>query len=351
MKKPAAELRNGYTTGSAASAAAVAAFLHSADPVELLLPGDKTLQIPIHSLTEHGASVIKDGGDDPDATTGSEVRVELLPFSGAPEDADYIEHADDLELTIRGGEGIGIVTRPGLAVPPGKYAITPAPRKMIAENLHRAGCSGRWLITISIPDGAETAKKTLNPVLGIVNGLSILGRTGIVRPYSNAAYAATIILQMKSAVASGKKTAAAVTGSRTADAVLRDFPELSEETVVRIADFIYCAVTAAKNAKLETLVIGCMPGKLFKYACGEHNTHAHKIKMNLTKLREFGAELPGIPLEKMDSMGELSASIEPEKYLEVLKTIYPYALKNLSQWAGGTKIVLALYDDSGRRIL
>ena len=73
--------------------------------------------------------------------------------------------------------------------------------------------------------------------------------------------------------------------------------------------------------------------------------------MNLTKLRDFGAELPGIPLEKMDSMGELSASIEPEKYLEVLKTIYPYALKNLSQWAGGTKIVLALYDDSGRRIL
>jgi len=342
-------LRNGFTTGSAACAAAMAAFRQSPDPVELFLPGGGRLTVPIHRIWPTGASVIKDGGDDPDVTTGSEIRVELAPFEGEPDPADYLEKSDGLELVIRGGSGVGIATRPGLAVPVGKSAINPTPRRMLMENLVKAGCRGRFLIAVSVPGGGETARKTLNPTLGIEGGISILGNTGIVRPYSNAAYAATLVLQIGSVAASGGNTVALVTGSRSAEAVARDYPELSPEAVIRIGDFIHVSVTAARKKKIGKVIVGCMPGKLFKYACGERNTHAHKSKLSPAKLREFGVELPGLELERMDTMGELAAHLEETAYRAVLCAVLEKARSVLKQWAGETVVEVALYDDAGRR--
>ena len=135
-------MREGYTTGSAVSAAAVAAFRQCADPVELLLPGDKKLSIPVKSQSGASAVVIKDGGDDPDVTTGMELIVEVTPYEAEPEPADYEESVESLTLVIRGGDGIGLVTRPGLAVPVGKYAVNPMPRKMLLRNLLAAGARG-----------------------------------------------------------------------------------------------------------------------------------------------------------------------------------------------------------------
>ncbi len=349
MTGKAAKLRNGYTTGSAAAAAAVAAFTRSSAPVALILPKGKTLDIPVARLWENGAAVIKDGGDDPDVTTGCEICVELMPFDGEADSSDYIEYSGDLELIIRAGKGVGRVTRPGLAVPVGKSAINPVPRRMLAENLSAVGCCGRQLLTISVPGGVAVAEKTMNPTLGIVGGISILGQTGIVRPYSNAAYAATITLQLRSCVASGMDTAAVVTGSRSAEAVKRDFLFLAEEAVIPIADFIHVAVVSAKKAGLNRLIVGCMPGKLFKYACGEKNTHAHKSKMNLLKLREWGLELPGIGLEKMDTMGELAEAVDAETFRRILELTYTKANECLQQWGGKTAIELVLYDNSGKR--
>ena len=156
MKRPAGTLREGYTTGSAVSAAAVAAYRHCSDPVELLLPGNQKLVIPVKSQSGPCAVVVKDGGDDPDVTTGMDLIVEVIPFDGAAENADYEESESGLLLVIRGGEGIGLVTRPGLAVPVGKYAINPMPRKMLLRNLLAAGCQGRYLVKITAP---ETVKK------------------------------------------------------------------------------------------------------------------------------------------------------------------------------------------------
>ena len=343
-------LRNGYTTGSAASAAAVAAYRQSAAPVRLHLPGGGQLTVPILRLLPDGAVVIKDGGDDPDVTTGCEVVVRLRRNPGPPGPADYQEVAGDLQLTVRGGPGVGMVTRPGLAVPVGRSAINPAPRRMLAENLAAVGCRGEWLVEISVPDGAEIAEKTLNPRLGIVGGISILGRSGIVRPYSHAAYAATVALQLRSCGVNRMPVAALVTGNRTAAAVLRDFPELTPDAVVRIGDFIAVGVRAARTAGLPRLLVGCMAGKLFKYACGETNTHAHRCRMNLGRLREFGLETPGVSPESLETMGELAARIPESCYRRILAELLPRATAVLQEWAGPeTRVEVVLYGDDGKR--
>ena len=349
--KPPGPLREGYTTGSAVCAAAVAAFRRCADPVVLTLPGNRKWTVPVKSQFDSSAVVVKDGGDDPDVTSGMELIVEVIPYEQEPETADYVERSETLVLVIRGGAGIGLVTRPGLAVPVGKYAINPVPRRMLLQNLSAAGCRGRYLVKITAPEGAERAKQTLNPALGIIGGISILGSSGIVHPYSNAAYAATIALQLRSLAAEGVKRVAVTTGSRSELAVKRDFPELPENAVIRIGDFIgHSLACAAKNGMAE-VIVGCMPGKLFKYACGERNTHAHQSKLTPARLREFGVELPGIPLERMDTMGELAAHLTPEAFRMVLAKIYPTARKQLQNWAGAAKITLVLYDDKGQAIL
>ena len=351
MKRPAGTLREGYTTGSAVSAAAVAAFRQCADPVELILPGNKKLVIPVKSQSGSCAVVVKDGGDDPDVTTGMDLIVEVTPFDGPAESADYVESEGELTLVIRGGEGIGRVTRPGLAVPVGKYAINPMPRKMLLQNLLASGCGGRYLVKITAPEGEQRAQETLNPTLGIVGGISILGNSGIVHPYSKAAYAATIALQLRSLAAEGVKRAAVTTGSRSETAVKRDFPELPENAVIRIGDFIHHSLTCAAKNGMAEIIVGCMPGKLFKYACGEQNTHAHQSKLTPSRLREFGIELPGVDLEKIDTMGELAANLPSEVFQTVLEKLYPIAKKQLQDWAGESSVTLVLYDDTGKKLI
>ena len=351
MKHPAGTLREGYTTGSAVSAAAVAAFRHCAGPVELLLPGNKKLVIPVKSQFGSSAVVVKDGGDDPDVTTGMDLTVEVTPFDGPAGNADYEESEAGLALVVRGGEGIGFVTRPGLAVPPGKSAINPMPRKKLLHNLLAAGCRGRYLVKISAPEGVQRARETLNPALGIVGGISILGSSGIVHPYSNAAYAATIALQMRSLAAEGVKRLAVTTGSRSETAVKRDFPDLPEHAVIRIGDFIHHSLASAAKNGMTEIIVGCMPGKLFKYACGERNTHAHKSKLTPSRLREFGIDLPGVALEKIDTMGELAANLSPEIYRAVLEKLYLIAGKQLQEWGGKSSVTLMLYDDAGSKLI
>lgn len=351
MKRPADTLREGYTTGSAVSAAAVAAYRRSPDPVELLLPGNKKLVIPVKSQSGSCAVVVKDGGDDPDVTTGMDLIVEVTPFDGAAGDADYEESESGLTLIIRGGKGIGLVTRPGLAVPVGKYAINPMPRKMLLKNLLTAGCRGCYRVEISAPEGVERAQKTLNPTLGIVGGISILGNSGIVHPYSNAAYAATIALQMRSLAAEGVRRIAVTTGSRTETAVKRDFPDLAENAVLRIGDFIHHSLVCAEKNSMTEVIVACMPGKLFKYACGERNTHAHKSKLTPARLREFGIELEGVKLDEIDTMGELAAHLDAGTYRTVLEKLHPAAHRQLRKWAGKTAVALLLYDDAGKKLI
>ena len=102
---------------------------------------------------------------------------------------------------------------------------------------------------------------------------------------------------------------------------------------------------------MTEIIVACMPGKLFKYACGERNTHAHQSKLTPARLRGFGVELPGVDLEKIDTMGELSAHLTPQQYRDVLEKLYPIALRQLQQWAGKTAVRLVLYDDAGNKLI
>ena len=206
-------------------------------------------------------------------------------------------------------------------------------------------------ITVSVPDGEALAAETLNPALGVEGGISILGTSGIVRPYSNAAYAATVALQFRSLAASGFTVGATATGSRTAAALRRDYPELAPQGLVEIADFIHVAVRAAASAGLEKLIVGCMPGKLFKYACGEKNTHARKNRLLMGRLAELNVPLPaGVDPARFESMGELKAALAPEAYRAVLEALKPLALRVLRGWGGALPVELALYNEKGERL-
>ncbi len=355
----AESLRSGFTTGAAMTAGALALWsARNGKPVrrvEVFLRDGTSLTIPIARCDASTALVVKDAGDDPDATDKAHILVRLSeadPAQGSP--ADYPEPCGEALLWIRGGEGIGKATRPGLAVPVGKWAINPGPRRLLVENLARAGLvRGTWLLTVSIQDGAKIAEQTLNPTLGIIGGLSILGGGGIVKPYSNAAYASTIALQMRTIAASGKECSALVTGNRTEQWILRDHPDLDSMQVVRIADFIAFSIRSAKAAGLRHLLVVCMPGKLFKYACGEENTHAHRTKLRPERLRSMGLPLPPeLPLEEFDSMGELAARIGEKAYGKLLRNLLPLAEERLGAWAGGSlKLEVILYNDRGERVL
>ena len=207
--RPRKELRQGFATGTAAAAAAQGALYEllgrpCPDRVEVTLPGGGSLSIPLNRHGRHGARgeavVVKDAGDDPDVTNGAEIgaRVWRLEAPGAGED-----------ITLSGGEGVGRVTKPGLPVAVGEPAINPVPRRMIRRALRQVWdeiCPGeplRLRVEIFVPRGEELARHTLNPRLGIVGGISILGTTGLVKPFSHQAYRATIASSLRVAQAAG----------------------------------------------------------------------------------------------------------------------------------------------------
>ena len=253
------------------------------------------------------------------------------------------------KLIIHGGSGVGRVTRPGLAVAPGYPAINPGPRRIIKDNLMRMGFGEMdevLTLEIAVENGEELARKTLNPALGIVGGISILGNSGIVKPYSHAAYVDTIKLQCRAALAAGKIPGFA-SGRRSGDALKRDFPMV--EPIVS-GDFIGEAVAAAVEAGAQEIIVGCMPGKLFKYACGLKNTHAHINPADMEQLRVFarqaGCDLPG----NITTLGEAAALMPEELYQSMLSIICRKADTVLNEWGGKMNVVVAVYNEIGERL-
>lgn len=272
-------LRSGYTTGSCAAAAAKAAALLLRDgcvgeQVLLTLPGGEQVAFALHSaaLTDGSAtcSVIKDAGDDPDVTNGAEVTATIS--------------AGGTGLVIAGGAGIGRVTKPGLAIAVGEWAINPVPHRMIAQALQEVLPEGGLTVTISIPDGAQRALKTLNARLGIVGGLSILGTTGIVRPISAQAWTDTIDTSLAVARACGCPTVVLCTGRTSEQAAMRHLPQLQEEAFIMMGDHVQHALQACVAHGYLQPVLACQFAKLVKIACGHANTHAANSRMELDSL-------------------------------------------------------------------
>ena len=297
MTKP---LRSGYTTGACAAAAAkgAARMLMSqtiVSEVSINLPAGGSATFELHgqlfSADEASCFVVKDAGDDPDITNGAELHalVSFIPREGGG------------NISIEGGIGIGRVTKPGLAIPPGEWAINPVPRLMIEQavgevvssfNLHPS----TFRIVISIPDGIERAKKTLNARLGIIGGLSILGTTGIVRPISVKAWTDTIDAALDVAKACGCETVILSTGRSSELAAQQHLPDLPEEACIMMGDHVAYALQACARRGFREPIIACQFAKLLKIACGHENTHAAASELDLAVLRGW-AETLSVPPE------------------------------------------------------
>ncbi len=248
------------------------------------------------SPTEASCFVVKDAGDDPDITNGAEVwatvavRLHHPPSPGSKR-----------KLLIEGGTGIGKVTKPGLAIPPGEWAINPVPRCMIIQAVDPVLSEANFLqstfsVTISIPDGEERAKKTLNARLGIIGGLSILGTTGIVRPISAKAWTDTIDAALDVAKACGCTTVILSTGRSSEMAAQQHLPLLPEEACIMMGDHVEYALQACIKRGFMQPVLACQFAKLLKIACGYKNTHAAASELDLAVLHGW-AETAHVPPE------------------------------------------------------
>ncbi len=285
------KLRTGYTTGSSAAAASKAALLSIINQkeikeVEITLPKKSTIRIPVKSChygkSRAECSVIKDGGDDPDVTHGAEIVVEL----------SFTENKNEIE--IEGGEGVGIVTKPGLGLEINRPAINPVPKKMIGENLREIGAKvlrdKGIKIVISVPKGRELGPKTDNPRIGIKNGISILGTSGIVVPFSTASYAASIRQNLDVSIAMGNDTVVLTTGGRSED-FARKIVDLPEHCFVQMGDFAgYTIQQCGKKNIKKAYVVGFI-GKLAKMAAGVKQTHVKGSKVDMNFLADMAKKV------------------------------------------------------------
>lgn len=284
---PKGKLRTGFTTGTCAAAASKAAILaitsqKKIERVEVILPKKKKICIKIASCkfdkVSARCSVIKDAGDDPDVTHGAEIIAEIL-LTNKPD-----------QIEIDGGEGVGRVTKPGLGLEIGLPAINPTPKKMISENIRDVGenvlkKSGVRVI-ISVPNGKELALKTDNPRLGILGGISILGTSGIVIPYSTASFAASIRQSIDVTKAMGDDTVILTTGGRSED-FSRNIINLPDHCFIQMGDFSgYTIQQCAKKSIKKAYVAGFI-GKLTKMAMGVKQTHVKGSKVDMRFLAQL----------------------------------------------------------------
>ncbi len=283
------------------------------DEVEIILPGGDAARFRIHgqSFTRNSAHcyVVKDAGDDPDVTHGAEIHAE----------AELVDARGRNAIVIRGGHGIGRVTRPGLAAQVGEAAINPVPLRMITTAVIEVlslncpvfgECCSPVIpqITISIPNGDELAKKTLNARLGIVGGLSILGTTGIVKPVSSQAWTDTIDASIDVALACKCSTLVLSTG-RTSETAARRFlsaplpgasrgcsmngiDRLPDEAYIMMGDYVGHTLRACRQKGVEKVVLSAQFAKLLKIACGHEQTHASSSRLDLRNLAAWLADSP-----------------------------------------------------------
>lgn len=283
-------LRFGYTTGACATAASLAAARlllagAAADTVEITLPRGQSasFRLAYCRLTVAGAeaAIIKDAGDDPDVTHGALIMAQVR-LSAAP------------GVRFQAGPGVGTVTRPGLPIPPGEPAINPTPRRMIADHLAQAaiasGYCGGFEIAIGVEGGAELALKTLNSRLGIVGGLSILGTTGIVRPFSCSAYIASIQQAIDVARANHCSHIAACTGSAS-ERLMRTHYPLPEIALIEMGDFAGAVLKHLRRAPVSRLSLAGGFGKISKLAAGHLDLHSRHSSVDFLLLAVEAATL------------------------------------------------------------
>lgn len=356
-------LRRGFTTGTSAAAgakaASVALFESMAgrpvlkkSSVPVTLPRGGTLSVPVKSVEVEGrtarATIVKDAGDDPDVTNGAEfvTFVELIRIN--PKRPRVI---------IRGGEGVGVVTRPGLKTPVGRPAINPVPLKMIRgavlEAARGASVNATIVVTVTVPMGRKLAEKTMNPRLGIAGGISILGTTGIVEPMSLAAYRHSISCGTDVAIASGLDTVVFSTG-RSSEKVVEKSLRLPPVAYILTGDHMGFALRDARGRKgLRKVTVAGQFGKFTKLASGHFETHCTESSVEFEFLAQL-SERHGAPSGVAERV--LSANTAREVYFifkekgldNIFRTVTRMVRKNSEEIIGGSvevKAVLVGYDN------
>lgn len=314
-------LRSGFTTGTAAAAAAKAAvmlaFGHELDRVDVSLPNGGSLNVPVvwsRSMAEGicQAMVIKDAGDDPDVTNKARISAEVKIAPAVSGQGG---------LHICGGDGVGLVTKPGLPLEPGNAAINPTPRQMISRAVRQALA---WAapdeeyavkVTISVEQGEMLAQHTLNPRLGILGGISILGTTGLVKPFSHEAYTETIDLGLSVARAEGVSEVVLTTGGKSEKRAMALRADLPETAFVQIADYFGYALRASADAGVGRVGLVSFFGKAVKQAAGLEYTHAHNAAMDLPLLADW---LHGAGLKQRIS-SEIAYANTARQALDILR--------------------------------
>ena len=286
-EKSKGKLRTGFTTGTCATAASKAGILaiinqQSLNNVDVILPKRDKINIQINSCNfskdNAQCSVIKDGGDDPDVTHGAEIFVDI----------SLTDKIGSIE--IDGGKGVGRVTKPGLGLEIGTAAINPTPKKMILENIQEVGeevlGKNGIKIVVSVPTGEELAKKTDNPRIGILDGISILGTSGIVIPYSTASFAAAIRQQIDVVSSMNDEEVVLTTGGRSED-FAREIIKLPDHSFIQMGDFSGYTIQQCAKKSLKKAYVAGFIGKLAKMAAGVKQTHVKGGKVDMKFLSEL----------------------------------------------------------------
>ncbi len=346
------KLRTGFTTGACTTAAAVAAVraLRTGKPqpsVAITLPIGREATFAVKRC-EPGpdravCAVVKDAGDDPDVTDKAELTV-------------TVAWAAEPGIRLLGGPGVGRVTKEGLGIPVGELSITPVPRKHLLENLAREleGEPRGLAVTISVPGGEAMATKTLNHRLGIVGGISILGTTGIVVPFSTAAYKESIVQAIDVAIAAGLDEVVVTTGGKSEQYGQKHLPDLPEVAFVQMGDFVGFTLKTCKRKSLRRATIAGMIGKLAKMAKGKMQTHAAGSEVDMGLLAEIAAEVgapPGVVAQvKVANTGRhvgeiVQAAGIPGFFEAVCRRV---AANGLAHIQGGMAVRVLLVDFDGR---
>jgi cobalt-precorrin-5B (C1)-methyltransferase len=326
-------LHSGLTTGTCATAAAIAAtrrLMTGEEPatVPVILPDGETIDVEV-TYGDGYASVFKESGDDPDVTNGIEIRAS-------------VKSSDRFE--ILGGEGVGRFTVPGFDFPPGEPAINKAPRQMMCDNIKE-----NVRITISVPQGAEIARRTFNPRLGIEGGISIIGVSGIVKPFSEEAFVASIRKCMQVAKASGSDLVVINSGGKSEKFVKSIYPELPQQAFVEYGNHIGETLTIANELDIKNVTMGVMLGKAVKLAAGNLDTHSRHTTMDkdfiVGMLHDADID---IDISDLTLARELWERIPQEKLQDFATVVINHCAHYCAPLLPNGVLTILLIDDNGK---
>lgn len=325
-------LHSGITTGTCATAAAIAATTRlttgeTPSVVAVVLPNDETIQVPV-IYGDGYASVYKEAGDDPDITNGIEIRASVTL-------------SDKFE--ILGGEGVGTFTVPGFDYPPGEPAINKGPRQMMRENIKQ-----NVRIVISVPEGGAKAKRTFNPRLGIEGGISIIGVSGIVKPFSEEAFIESIRKCMQVAKASGAERIVINSGGKSERFVKALYPELPQQAFVEYGNYIGETLSIANELGIKNVTLGVMLGKAVKLAAGNLDTHSRRSTMDKdfisSMLHEAGCD---IDISSITLARELWEIIPQDKLQAFATVVINHCMEHCSKLLPNGKLLILMITNDG----